>query len=101
RFVWWVGANAVQRLRDRSSRRPDAVVSPGIKGVDADVIPVHIVFSKYWEGVRGNLRDERRDPRRAPRAIHRTLYVNLLRILERYVYRGPALLAAMSAEDAR
>jgi phosphatidyl-myo-inositol dimannoside synthase len=101
RFAWWFAANALERRRDRPSGRPDVIVSPGINGVDADVIPVHIVFSKYWERVRGKLREDRRDPRRVVRAIHRTLYVNLLRVLERHVYRGPALLAAMSTEDAR
>ena len=75
--------------------------SPGVNCLDADAIGIHIVFSKYWEQVRESLALERRVPATLPRALHRTAYVNLIRLLERHVYTGPALLWTASRADAR
>ena len=99
RFTWWLAANRFARLFEaRRAGPPDALVSPGINALDADVIGVHIVFSKYWKRVRaGMLADLRRGDLRA---LHRILYVSMVKWLEGRVYRGPAQLWAISREDA-
>ena len=102
RFIWWLAANGFMRAWDvRRSGRPDAVVSPGINAVDADVIGVHMVFAKYWERVGRGLWGDLANPRMGLRAAHRILYTNLVRALEHHVYAGPALLWSISAEDQR
>jgi phosphatidylinositol alpha-1,6-mannosyltransferase len=79
---------------------PNVLVSPGINCMDADAIGVHMVFAKYWEQVREQMRKERRSLSTFPRALHRTLYVGLIRVLEHRVYKGPALLWCGSRADA-
>ena len=102
RFIWWLAANGFMRAWDvRRSGRPDAVVSPGINALDADVIGVHMVFAKYWERVGRGLWGDLANPRMGLRAAHRILYTNLVRALEHHVYAGPALLWSISAEDQR
>jgi phosphatidyl-myo-inositol dimannoside synthase len=102
RYVWWFAANRVCRAMDSSSEgRPDAVVSPGVNALDADAIGVHMVFAKYWERVRGPLLGEILADPTSLRTWHRVLLLHLIRLLERQVYRGPALLWSASAEDAR
>ena len=102
RFIWWLAANGFMRAWDvRRSGRPDAVVSPGINAMDADVIGVHIVFAKYWERVGRGLWSDLANPRMGLRAAHRILYTNLVRSLEHQVYAGPALLWSISAADQR
>jgi glycosyltransferase involved in cell wall biosynthesis len=98
-FLWWFVANHIWRAWDRRFRnlRYDLVFSPGVNCLDADVVSVHIVFTKYY-------RDHRRqsclraNPLRAwPRALHRMLYYQLVTALERRVYADPDVtLIAMS-----
>ena len=92
-------ANRAMRTWDARRGKPDAVVTPGINALDADVVGVHMVFAKYWERVRGRLRVDLKDPRAAVRAVHRIMFTNLVRGLERDVYAGPAVLWAISTED--
>ena len=102
RFIWWLAANALMRAWDgRRSGWPDAVVSPGINAVDADVIGVHMVFAKYWERVGRGVWGDVMKPRMGLRAAHRILYTNFVRALEHHIYAGPALLWSISAEDQR
>ena len=98
RYLWWFAANGAGRWLDGS--RSDAIVSAGVNCLDADAIGIHIVFAKYWEQVRDRLALERRSLRTFPRALQRTAYVSLIRLLERRVYSGPALLWTASHADA-
>ena len=101
RYSWWFVGNSLVRLRNARRRPVDVTFSPGVNCLDADAIGIHIVFSKYWEQVRRSLPLERRVPTMLLRALHRSAYVNLIRLLERHVYNGPALLWTASRADAR
>jgi phosphatidylinositol alpha-1,6-mannosyltransferase len=102
RYLWWLAANQTVRRWDRLRLGlPDAVYSPGINCLDADVMSVHIVFAKHWERVRSQMRGALLRPHTAPRTLHQILYWRMLRSLERRVYSGPATIWAMSKEDAR
>jgi glycosyltransferase involved in cell wall biosynthesis len=101
RYLWWFVGNSLVRLKDARRRPADVTFSPGVNWPDADAIGIHMVFSKYWEQVRESLALERRVPAMVLRALHRTAYVNLIRLLERHVYTGPALLWTASRADAR
>jgi glycosyltransferase involved in cell wall biosynthesis len=104
RYVWWFLANHLCRWRDRHFRGviPDAVYSPGVNCLDADVISVHIVFAEFRRQV-GETLDLRRNPWSAwLRLLHRRIYYRLCIFLERLVYRNPKVaLAAISAKTAR
>jgi phosphatidyl-myo-inositol dimannoside synthase len=102
RWLWWYLANTLRRRRDaRREGPPDVLYSPGVNCPDADVISVHIVFSKYWERVRREILRDLARPRRVARSLHRILYLALVRRLEARIYRGPAALSAVSREDSR
>jgi phosphatidyl-myo-inositol dimannoside synthase len=101
RWLWWYAANTLRRRRDaREEGAPDVLYSPGVNCPDADVISVHIVFSKYSDRVRRDILRDLARPRRAARSLHRVLYLALLRRLEARIYRGPAALSAVSRENA-
>jgi phosphatidyl-myo-inositol dimannoside synthase len=102
RYLWWFAANRLLRAADtRRFGPPDAIVSPGVNAFDADVIAVHMVFAKYWERVRTHLVGALRERPTSLRLWHRVLFVQLIRLLERRVYEGPALLWSISSEDGR
>jgi phosphatidylinositol alpha-1,6-mannosyltransferase len=95
RFASWVVGNHVMRALDGyRDGRPDAVVSPGINALDADVIGVHMIFARHLE-------DRHGDPGSWLRRAHRHAYHALVAALERRVYAGPATLWAISNRDAR
>jgi glycosyltransferase involved in cell wall biosynthesis len=95
-FLFWLVANRLCRLRDRWFRgiRFDAVFSPGINAMDANLVLVHAVFHRLKE-----LQDSRSSS--GLRALHRSLYYHLLRGLENRVYRQKKVrLAAVSQHTA-
>jgi phosphatidyl-myo-inositol dimannoside synthase len=98
RYLWWFAGNGLARWLDAGRLgAPDAVYSPGVNGLGASVIGVHMVFAKHWDRIRIELAGARRGARH----LHRTLYWALIRRLERFVYRGAALLWSISNIDAR
>ncbi len=98
RYMWWFAANTLLRAWDTGLLGgPDVVYSPGINCPDAEVMSVHIVFAKYWDSIRAKVFQAWWHPRR----LHRIVYWALVRVLERYVYNGPAAIAALSSQDAR
>ncbi len=101
RYVWWLAAVAVARRWDAwRTGPPDVLHSPGVNGLAADAIGVHIVFASHWARVRDRvLRDLVHGPGRW-RAAHRVLYWQLVRRLERAAYRRAATLWALSQADA-
>ena len=102
-YIWWFGANHVQRWWDRRFRglRPDLVYSPGVNCLDADVITVHAIFTRMRERLKSELRLLGSPVSSWPRTIHRRLYYRLIAALERRVYRRPeVLLAAVSGKVA-
>ena len=102
RYIWWFVANTLVRAWDtRRLRGPDVVHSTGINCADASVMSVHIVFAKYWRSIRSPVMRDLRRPHLAPRTIHRVVFWGLLRALERFIYRGPASIWAISSGDAR
>ncbi len=96
-FLFWMFANRFCRLFDRWFRnlRFDAVFSPGINAIDADLILVHVVFHRLWE-LQQNRTSE------GLRGLHRSLYYRLLCLLENRIYRRKELhLAAVSTHTAQ
>ena len=87
-YLWWFGANHVQRWWDRHFRglRYDLLYTPGINCADADLISVHIVFAEFYEQVRGGLTFKGNPARAWLRLIHRRSYYALIKMLERWIY---------------
>jgi glycosyltransferase involved in cell wall biosynthesis len=103
RYLWWFGANHLWRWRDRRFRGLDwdAVYSPGINCLDADVVIVHVVFAELARRVRNELRFGGNPPLSWPRVLHRRLYYALIAMLERCVYpRKDLVLGAVSRQVA-
>ena len=95
-FLFWMFANRFCRLFDRWFRdlRFDAVFSPGINAIDADLILVHVVFHRLRE-----LQQNRTSA--GLRGLHHSLYYRLLCLLENRIYRRKQLrLAAVSNHTA-
>jgi len=96
-FIHWLAVNRIARWRDRwiHGLHCDAVFSPGINALDADVVLVHAVFHrlKLLQDARGG---------GGLRGLHRSMYYRLLCWLESRVYRRKLLrLAAVSRHTAR
>ena len=88
-YGWWFFANHLWRWRHRriSGLRFDLTYTPGVNCLDADVISVHIVFSKFYPQVKAAL-DLRSNPASSrARLFHRKLYYRLIIKLEQIVYR--------------
>jgi glycosyltransferase involved in cell wall biosynthesis len=86
-FCWWFAANHLWRkwhyFRELSY---DAVFSPGINCLDADVISVHIVFREFLRRVQRELQPSRNPVLFLPVLCHRHLYYRLICFLENRVY---------------
>ena len=80
---------------------PDAVVSPAVNCLDADAIGVQMVFAKYWAEVRCELSLHPQSSSIAAVMAPSSLYLNLIRRLERHAYTGSALLWSLSETDRR
>ena len=96
-FPFWILMNRLCRAWDSRRRRIhfDAVFSPGINALDADIVQVHVVFHRLAE-----LQSARKES--GLRALHRSSYYALLCFLERRVYRRKSLrLAAVSPHTAK
>ena len=80
-FLFWITINRLCRLRDELLRglKFDAVFSPGINALDADVILVHVVFHRLKE-----LQDSHQQS--GIRGLHRFFYYRLLCFLEKRIY---------------
>lgn len=100
-FVAWLLLNALCRAWDRTIHglRFDLVLSPGINGLDADVVIVHALFHRLQELSRQEV------PASAMpglfRRLHRRAYYALLAGLERRLYSDPKVaLVAVSRRTA-
>ena len=118
-YIWWLCANRFQRWRDAKFRgiAPDVIYSPGVNCLDADVVSVHVLFSKVREQIRreqsalsqnvsGHLERNSGSPRNRlaswPLALHRRIYYRLIQSLENKVYgRDDIFLAAVSEKGAQ
>jgi glycosyltransferase involved in cell wall biosynthesis len=108
-YIWWLFANRIQRWRDAKFRgiAPDIIYSPGVNCLDADVVSVHVLFSKVREQM---LREQKAQKRNAgarssitawPLSVHRRIYYRLIQFLENKVYRPEGIhLAAVSEKAA-
>lgn len=99
-YIWWLFANRFQRWRDAKFRdvAPDAIYSPGVNCLDADVVSVHVLFSK----VREQLSTSRDRVTSWPLRLHRRIYYRLIEFLEARVYgRENIYLAAVSEKTAQ
>src|SRR5579864_4198236 len=113
-YIWWLCANRIQRWRDAKFRGlpPDVIYSPGVNCLDAEVVSVHVLFSKVREQMlREKIAQEQmgRESREAqnrstswPLNLHRRIYYRLLESLENKVYgRDDIFLAAVSDKGAQ
>jgi len=99
-YVWWLCANRFQRWRDAKFRgiAPDVIYSPGINCLDADVVSVHVLFSK----VREQISPGQDRATSWPLILHRRTYYRLIEALEAKVYgRENIYLAAVSEKTAQ
>lgn len=113
-YIWWLCANRFQRWRDAKFRgiAPDVIYSPGVNCLDADVVSVHVLFSKVREQMAGSLSAEGTMNAGTPahvngiaprlRILHRRIYYRLIEFLEGRLYgRDDIYLAAVSEKGAR
>lgn len=103
-FLWWLAANSIWVGWDRRFRdlRHDLVFSSGANRLDADVICVHIVFSKYVPQVEPGMKLLRNSIWHWPRLVHRKLYYGITRLLEQRAYTNPnTTLIATSRKTAK
>jgi UDP-glucose:(heptosyl)LPS alpha-1,3-glucosyltransferase len=98
-YLWFFLANHLRRWWDGVFRKLDfdLVFSPGINCLDADVIAVHIVFTKYYRLAHRKLALRHNPVRMWPWLIHRQLSYHLFMALERGLYaRDETLLVVTS-----
>ncbi|HEY4838209.1 MAG TPA: glycosyltransferase family 4 protein [Candidatus Acidoferrales bacterium] len=113
-YSWWFCANRFQRWRDAKFRgiAPDVIYSPGVNCLDADVVSVHVLFSKVREQMARSLSAEgtiragspahANRPTAWPLDLHRRIYYRLIEFLEGKVYgREDIYLAAVSEKGAQ
>ena len=102
KFIGWMATNGFLRWWQRAFRGLsfDLVLSPGINCFNADVIIVHVVFSRLWELSRQrSAGEEQQSP--VLRRLHRRAYYGLLTALERWLYSDRKVtLAAVSQRAA-
>jgi glycosyltransferase involved in cell wall biosynthesis len=100
-FLSWLLLNSVCRAWDHlvHGLRFELVLSPGINGLDADVVIVHVLFHRLQElsGEEGGESAKLGLLRR----FHRRAYYSLLTSLERRIYSNPSVtLCAVSQRTA-
>ncbi len=96
-YLWWLAANHFWRWRDRKFRKlaPALVYSPGINCFDAGAVSVHIVFARFRDCVKNELRLAKNPLVSWPQLIHRRLYYRLIEALEKKIYTRPDLALAV------
>jgi glycosyltransferase involved in cell wall biosynthesis len=118
-YIWWLCANRFQRWRDAKLRgiAPDVIYSAGVNCLDAEVVSVHVLFSKVREQMARTQNARLQDvegkmnggspaqPSRVtalPLILHRRIYYRLIEFLEGKVYgRDDIYLAAVSEKGAQ
>jgi glycosyltransferase involved in cell wall biosynthesis len=113
-YIWWLCANRFQRWRDAKFHgvTPDVIYSPGVNCLDADVVSVHVLFSKVRQQMGRSLSAEgtikAESPARRnrvatwPLILHRRIYYRLIEFLEGKVYgREDIYMAAVSEKGAQ
>jgi glycosyltransferase involved in cell wall biosynthesis len=92
-YIWWFLANHLLRWWDTNVNglKFDLLYSPGINAFDADAISIHVVFTEFYLRVRPRLVRSRNLTN-----AHRQLYYNLIRLLEKVIYRGRNSLTTIS-----
>lgn len=99
-YIWWLCANRFKRWRDAKFHGivPDVIYSPGVNCLDADVVSVHVLFSK----VREQIASGANGGASWPVILHRRIYYRLIEALEAKVYsRENIYLAAVSEKTAQ
>ena len=98
-YLWFFLANHLRRWWDGVFRRLDfdLVFSPGINCWDADIIAVHIVFTKFYRLAHKELALRRNPVRKWPWLIQRQLSYHLFMALERRVYAKEEILLAATS----
>jgi glycosyltransferase involved in cell wall biosynthesis len=103
-YIWWLCANRFQRWRDAKFRgiAPDVIYSPGVNCLDADVVSVHVLFSKVREQMAGEQNVPQNRLSAWPLILHRRIYYRLIEFLEKKLYgRDDIYLAAVSEKGAQ
>ncbi|MBA3652986.1 MAG: glycosyltransferase family 4 protein [Actinobacteria bacterium] len=99
-FVWWMIANSVRRRIDaRRLGPPDVTYSAGVNCLNADVVSVHIVFTRLLDVLKGQPPLIRQ--RLTLRKLHTAAYWRLVRRLEQRVFRHTPELWTASTDHAR
>jgi UDP-glucose:(heptosyl)LPS alpha-1,3-glucosyltransferase len=99
RYVFWLVANRFCRWRDAKFRglKPDLVYSPGVNGMDANLVCVHEVFARVRRSLSHELELHRNPINSWHLLIHRRVYYRVAEFLERRMYsRDSANLIAVS-----
>jgi glycosyltransferase involved in cell wall biosynthesis len=113
-YIWWLCANRFQRWRDAKfgGIAPDVIYSPGVNCLDANVVSVHVLFSKVRDQMAGSPGAEgktyagtaawRNRIAEWPLILHRRIYYRLIEFLEKKLYgRDDIYLAAVSEKGAQ
>jgi len=104
RYVWWLLANQYCRWRDSRFKglAPDVVYSAGANCLSADIVSVHILFSKTRVDLRDTISLSRNPVGAWPLMIHRRIYYRLVEFLEDRLYsRDNISLIAVSKRGAQ
>jgi glycosyltransferase involved in cell wall biosynthesis len=90
-FLVWVFLNEFQRRWDTTFHKMsfDLVLSPGINGIQADVVIVHVLFCRLQELSRAEQGNASASKPGLLRRVHRNLYYKLLGHMERRAYSNP------------
>lgn len=88
-YIWWLFANSFCRWRDRRFRglAPDVVYSAGVNCLDADLVSVHILFSKVRAQLGDGLSLKHHPFKVWPLMLHRQIYYRFIEWLEGRLYR--------------
>jgi glycosyltransferase involved in cell wall biosynthesis len=88
RYIWWFVANHFYRWYDQIIRglEYDLVYTPGVNCLNADVVSVHVVFTKFYQQVNPELALHSNPLRMWPWLIHRQLLYRIFIALEHIIY---------------
>lgn len=103
RYSWWFMINQLYRWWDTrvAGLSYDAVYTPGINCLDADIISVHIIFAEFHRLVRRELQLQRNPIRVWHRLIHSWVYHQMIMALEGLVYtKNTTVFAPISRKTA-